>query len=78
MADPNQHPDPARWWRHRRRLAYWAMSALTLMALAGATGQIRADAVPLLQTIAWVFGIVVVAYYGNNAAEALATKGPTR
>lgn len=69
----NQHPDPSRLWKHRRRLAYWSMGALTVAMLAGIFGDVKSP--ELVEGICWVFGIVVVSYYGGNAAEALATRG---
>lgn len=68
-----QHPDPSRLWKHRRRLAYWSMGALTVAMLAGIFGDVKSP--ELVEGICWVFGIVVVSYYGGNAAEALATRG---
>lgn len=65
-------PDTATHWRHRRRLAYWSMTALSLMALLALLGKTPDSASALLETIAWVFGFVIGAYYGNNAAEAFA------
>lgn len=69
----NEHPDPARLWKHRRRLAYWSMTALSLSLLAGLFYGVRSP--ELVEGICWVFGIVVVSYYGGNAAEALASRG---
>ena len=75
-AEP-QFPDAAIHWRHRRRLAYWAMTALTVMAALALLGRTPDSAGPLLETIAWVFGFVVGAYYGNNALEAFAHRRPS-
>lgn len=75
MTDERQapaNPDPAAYWRHRRRLAYWAMTALTIMAGLALLGKTPDSAGPLLETIAWVFGFVIGAYFGNNAIEAFA------
>lgn len=72
------HPAPTTWWKHRRRLAYWAMAALSAMALAAMMGAIKTETIPLLETLAWVFGVVIVSYFGGNAAETFANKGPTR
>jgi len=77
MTEP-ANPNPAAYWRHRRRLAYWAMTALTAMAGLALLGLVPDATVPLLETVAWVFGFVIGAYYGNNALEAFASKGRNR
>ena len=69
----NQHPDPARLWKHRRRLAYWAMAALTVSLGFGLVGVVRSP--DLVEGICWAFAVVVLAYYGGNAAEAMANRG---
>lgn len=63
------HPDPSTHWKHRRRLAYWAMWALTAMLIAALTGRVNPAVIPLLEGLAWVFAIIVLGYYGNNAIE---------
>lgn len=65
----DQHPDPERYWRHRRRLAYTAMGALLVTLAAGLFAPVRPSSVPLLEGLAWVFGVIVIGYYGNNAIE---------
>ncbi|WP_379945074.1 hypothetical protein OZ656_06105 [Marinobacter sp. LM1] len=67
MTDP--HPDPERYWKHRRRLAYTAMGALLLTLAAALFTPVRPSSVPLLEGLAWVFGVIVIGYYGNNAIE---------
>ncbi len=67
-----ENPSPAEWWKHRRRLAYWAMTALTVMAGLALLGKTPDTAHPLLEAIAWVFGFVIFSYFGNNALEAFA------
>lgn len=69
----NEHPDPGLLWRHRRRMAYWAMTALTVSLICALFIEIKNPY--LVEGICWVFGIVVVSYYGGNAAEALASRG---
>jgi hypothetical protein len=57
-------PDTALWWKNRRRMAYASMSGLFI--LIGTGGLAPADqiaaALPLFQTIAYVFGAVILFY----------------
>ncbi len=67
------HPDPQRWWKHRRRHSYVAMCGL--FGLAGIclfldAAQLDAAA-PLLQTLAWVFGAVILTYIIAATADDL-------
>lgn len=68
------HPDPARYWKHRRRLAYVAMACLVLTLLVALFGSVRAP--ELVEGLAWVFGVIVIGYYGNNAIEAFSQRRP--
>lgn len=72
MSDP--HPDPERYWRHRRRLAYTAMAALLVTLGAALFAPIREAVVPLIEGLAWGFVVIVLGYYGNNAIESF-TRG---
>jgi hypothetical protein len=65
----DKHPDPERYWRHRRRLAYTAMGALLVTLAAGLFAPLRASSMPLLESLAWAFAFIVIGYYGNNAIE---------
>lgn len=75
-----EHPNPARWWRHRRRGYYSAMVwtvAQTLMWVwvAFEDAQILSA---LGAVIGWSYGIpatLIVAYYGNTAVEEWVKKG---
>lgn len=66
----DSHPDPERYWRHRRRLAYTAMGALLITLAAALLAPVREAAIPLLEGLAWAFAVIVIGYYGNNAIEA--------
>lgn len=70
-----EHPDPARYWKHRRRLAYWAMALLTISLGLALAGTVRESMVPLVEGLCWIFGVIVLGYYGGNAVEAMAKKG---
>tara|TARA_R110000850_G_scaffold264606_1_gene393777 strand:+ start:20393 stop:20641 length:249 start_codon:yes stop_codon:yes gene_type:complete len=79
MDATESHPNPNRWWKHRRRGYYtgkwWAILqtpgwvALELHR----PGSVAALAV----VIGWSYGIsatLIVSYFGNNIAEAWAGK----
>lgn len=66
----DSHPDPERYWKHRRRLAYTSMAALLVTLGCALFSPVRESAMPLLEGLAWVFGFIVIGYYGNNAIEA--------
>ena len=65
----DQHPDPERYWRHRRRLAYTAMGALLVTLGCALFTPVRDAAIPLIESLAWAFAFIVIRYYGNNAIE---------
>lgn len=67
------HPHPGRWWTHRRIQAYWAMVALTVAFALALAGKIPPSSHELVEGLCWVFGFVVFAYYGGNAAQDFAT-----
>ncbi|MGP9834224.1 hypothetical protein [Marinobacter sp. NSM] len=66
----DSHPDPERYWKHRRRLAYTAMGALLVTLAAGLFFELRASNLPLIESLGWAFAVIVIGYYGNNAIEA--------
>ena len=69
----DQHPDPERLWRHRRRLVYgsWLLLAALVVALVAIPERLQA-AEPMVQTAMWVLVFHVAAYYGTAVAEAFA------
>lgn len=68
VTDREQHPDPSRYWRHRRRLAYTAMACLIVTLAVALFGTVRSP--ELVEGLAWAFATIVIGYYGNNAIEA--------
>ncbi|MFL1404202.1 hypothetical protein ACJO2E_02510 [Marinobacter sp. M1N3S26] len=74
-----EHPNPSRWWKHRRRGYYagmwWAAIQTPLWVL---LELLRPETVPVMGVvIGWSYGIsatLIVSYFGNNAAEAWAGK----
>lgn len=72
--NPNKHPDPFVWWKHRRRHSY--ISLLGLFLLANSAIIIDATTLtavsPLFQTIAWIFGMIIFTYIMAATAEDIA------
>ncbi|WP_043767510.1 hypothetical protein [Algiphilus aromaticivorans] len=76
----SEHPDPERWWRHRRWMAWTGLAfagaayALTTLAIAlGADG--APDMRPLAQSAMWVGCAPMIAYMSNCAIESFAKGG---
>lgn len=72
------HPSLAVWWTHRRRMAYWSMALLSVIAVIAVFGPVRESVVPLLETICWACALIVIAYFGGNAALDVSTQMGTR
>jgi hypothetical protein len=75
-----EHPDPERWWQHRRRLAYralWLAVAETL--LLGLVALLNPEAVAALSAAIYssytLWSVPIVGYYGNTAVEEWARRG---
>ncbi len=67
------HPTPHIWWKHRRRHSYIALCGLFALILIGLfldADQLGA-AVPLFQTLAWVFGAIILTYVVAATADDL-------
>lgn len=72
-----QHPDTAAWWRHRRRHSYISQVGLFALIAIGLfldSDQLSA-AGPLFQTLAWIFGLIVLTYLLAATAEDMAGFG---
>ena len=67
-----EHPNPATLWFHRRSMAYLSMAGLFFMQVMIIFGKMPTDAIPLAQTISWVFGVNILGYIANNAVENVA------
>lgn len=75
----DQHPNPSRWWKHRRRLAYMAFGWLVSQTfLFGSIAVYSPAAVASLgAVIGWSYGtttIVLIGYYSNTAIEEVRRK----
>ena len=69
---PATHPSPKAWWFHRRLMAYLSLVGLLGLGVVVLAADVDAGAIPLLQSIAWALAVIVLAYFGGNAAEAFA------
>lgn len=70
----DEHPDPGRWWKHRRRMAYVSLAAIIISLTCALAGVIREPMIPLVEGLCWVLGVIVIGYFGNNAIEAFSQK----
>lgn len=68
----DKHPDPNQWWFHRRLMAYVSLFCIVVSLIAAITGRVPETHADLVEGLCWVFGFVVIGYYGNNAFEAFA------
>jgi len=69
-----EHPDPAKWWFHRRIMAYVSLFGLCCVLVAVFAVNVAEHKITLLQTLSWVFSVNLLYYYGGNAIEALKGK----
>lgn len=74
-----EHPDPARWWRHRRRGFHLGVAMAFAQTPLWVIGEvIRSGYINDSQSVvAWSYGIcgtLVIAYYGNTAVEELSKR----
>lgn len=70
----DSHPNPNKWWLHRRIMAYASLLGLYTILGQIFLGTIEPHIVPLVQTLAWVFSANLLYYYGGNAVEAIKGK----
>lgn len=68
------HPNPLDHWRHRRRMAYTSLFMLIAITAGVFLNVIPATLQPVIETLIWTYGFLVVGYYGNNAFEAFANR----
>lgn len=77
---PLTHPDKNKWWAHRRRHSYLSIAGLFAMLVSGvfAPPDQLSAAMPLFQTLSWVFGAVILTYVGSATLEEIAKlRAPT-
>lgn len=67
------HPNPEKWWRHRRRMAWVSLWGIVALATASVFGVVPEANVPLAQTGMWVLAGVVAVYSGGaSVVDAMA------
>lgn len=72
-----QHPDPERWWKHRRRGYYigiWWAVIITFLFV-GIELKSPGTVEKMGVVIGWAYGVsvtLIVAYYSNTAVEEFA------
>lgn len=69
---PDDHPNPNQWWFHRRLMAYVSLAGIVISLVSALTGRVPATHTDLVEGLCWVFGFILIGYYGNNAFEAFA------
>jgi len=74
-----EHPNPGRWWKHRRRGYYSGMAWAFLQTPAWIALELHtAGAVEsMAAVVGWSYGIsatLIVSYFGNTIAESFAGK----
>lgn len=75
-----QHPNPSRWWKHRRAGYYSGITWTVLQTFVWILIELwRPDTMASMSVvIGWSYGIsatLILGYYGNTAVEELARKG---
>ena len=63
----DQHPDPEKHWKNRRRMAWLALAGVFVMGGLAALGITPAESAPILQSVTWAL-ISVVAVYSGGAS----------
>jgi len=64
-------PDTRTWWKNRRKHSYFSLVGLFvigIIVLLGDPKQIEA-ASPVLQTLTWVFGLIILTYVSASTIE---------
>jgi peptidoglycan/LPS O-acetylase OafA/YrhL len=67
----NTPPDTTTWWTNRRRHSYLSMFGLFCLIFVASLGDDKqlAAVLPLYQTLAWVFGAIILTYVGAATIE---------
>jgi len=79
----SEHPNPGRWWKHRRAGYYTGITWSVIQTFCWAVLEIwRPGTIASMSVvIGWSYGIpatLIIGYYGNTAVEELAKKGVTK
>ena len=67
MADATQeeHPDPERWWRHRRLQAYASLLGVIALGTLAVVGLVPEGSAPVVQSAIWALTAIVAVYSGG-------------
>jgi len=69
----DQHPNPEKWWKNRRRMAWLSLWGIVALSGAAVLGWVPEHNVPLAQTGMWVMAGVVAVYSGGaSVVDAMA------
>lgn len=60
-----EHPDPEKWWRHRRRQAYISLAGIIAIGVAVVVVDIPEGSAPVVQSIIWALAAIVAVYSGG-------------
>jgi len=65
------NPNPERWWKNRRRHSYISLFGLFFLIVisVGMPHETITAISPLLQSIAWIFGMIILSYILAATAE---------
>lgn len=62
---PNEHPDPATWWAHRRYQAYIALAGVVSLGGVAVAGVVPEGSGPIVQSAIWALTAIVAVYSGG-------------
>jgi len=69
-------PNKTVYWRHRRRMAYVALSGLVGIGLAALCVSVTEPQATLLQAVAYMLGLIVGSYLGAATWDDIKDKVP--
>ena len=67
MSDTTQeeHPNPERWWRHRRWQAYASLLGVIALGAVAVFGMVPEGSAPVVQSAIWALTAIVAVYSGG-------------
>ena len=63
--NPEEHPDPERWWRHRRWQAYLSLAGILTLGAVAVAGLVPEGSAPIVQSAIWALTGIVAVYSGG-------------
>lgn len=68
-----EHPNPERWWRHRRWQAYTALAGVIALGAVAVLGWVPEGSAPVVQSAIWALTSIVAVYSGGaSVVDAIA------